>query len=39
MLLVKDNTIDKYEIVGKITRIQYSAKPEHSEKQSQKQTS
>ena len=30
MLLVKDNTIDKYEIVGKITRIQYSAKPEHS---------
>ena len=29
MLSLKGNTIDKYEIDGKITRIQYSAKPEH----------
>lgn len=27
---VKDNKLDKYEIDGKITRIQYSSQPEHS---------
>ena len=30
MLLLKGNTLHKYEIDGKITRIQYSSQPQHS---------
>lgn len=30
MLSLKDNALDKYEIDGKVTRIQYSSQPEHS---------
>jgi len=30
MLSLKDNTLDKYEIDGKITRIQYESQKEHS---------
>jgi len=30
MLSLKENTLDKYEIDGKITRIQYSSQPQHS---------